>query len=281
MKENVSYITTYSTQNEYKTDEAKYNSKLLPSFYFFSHLLRIVLYSNRYAKQGIYNDERWSNSSVDVVSSIEKTGVRLHFEGLENFKDLDSPAVFIGNHMSTLETMALPCMIQPHKKVVYVIKQELAEYPLFGPIALARDPILVGRENPREDLKIVMEEGSTKLANGKSIIIFPQKTRTQFFDSASFNSLGVKLAKRNNVPVIPVALLTDAWGNGKIVKEVGKIDTSKIVRISYGKPIQVKGNGSEEHQQVIDFIANKLTEWGRSELVVKQKEQSNSEGTQS
>lgn len=281
MKENVSYITTYSTQNEYKTDEAKYKSKLLPSFYFFSHLLRIVLYSNRYAKQGIYNDERWSNSSVDVVSSIEKTGVRLHFEGLENFKDLDRPAVFIGNHMSTLETMALPCMIQPHKKVVYVIKQELAEYPLFGPIALARDPILVGRENPREDLKIVMEEGSTKLANGKSIIIFPQKTRTQFFDSASFNSLGVKLAKRNNVPVIPVALLTDAWGNGKIVKEVGKIDTSKIVRISYGKPIQVKGNGSEEHQQVIEFIANKLTEWGRGELVVKQKEQSNSEGTQS
>jgi len=269
MKENLSYITTYSTQNEYKTDEVKIKQKLLPSFYFFSQLLRIVLYSNKLAKKGLYKDEEWLSSSVDVVRSIEKAGVRLHFEGIDNFKNMNGPAVFIGNHMSTLETMALPCMIQHYKRVVYVIKQELAEYPLFGPIALARDPILVGRKNPREDLKTVMEEGSTKLANGKSIIIFPQKTRTQFFDASSFNSLGVKLAKRNNVPVIPIALLTDAWGNGKLIKEFGKIDINKKVRISYGKPLLIKGNGVEEHQQVVDFISNKLIEWGRKDLIVK------------
>ncbi len=268
MKEYTTYLNTYSAQNEYKTDEAKFKPKMFPSLYFFPNLLRIVLYSNRYAKKGIYNDELWSNSSVDVVKSIEKAGVRVHFEGLDNFKKLNGPAVFIGNHMSTLETMALPCMIHQSKKVVYVIKQELAEYPLFGPIALARDPILVGRENPREDLKTVMEEGSNKLSNGKSIIIFPQKTRTQFFDSASFNSLGVKLAKRNNVPVVPIALLTDAWGNGKIIKEVGKIDINKKVRICYGNPIEVKGNGIEEHQLVIDFISRKLIEWGREDLVI-------------
>lgn len=269
MSDNPSYITTYSTQNEYKTDELKFKNKVFPSFYFFSQLLRIIIYSNKQAKKGIYNDERWSNSSVDVVSSIEKAGVRLHFEGLDNFKKLNSPAVFIGNHMSTFETMALPCMIQPNMKVVYVIKQELAEYPMFGPIALARYPILVGRENPREDLKIVMEEGANRLANGKSVIIFPQKTRTQFFEASSFNSLGVKLAKKNNVPVVPIALLTDAWGNGKVVKEVGKIDTTKTVRVCYGEPIEVKGNGAEEHQHVINFISNKLTEWGRGELVIK------------
>ena len=47
------------------------------------------------------------------------------------------------------------------------------------------------------------------------------------FDPTLFNSLGNKLAKRNNVPVIPLALITDAWGNGKYIKEAGKIDPSK------------------------------------------------------
>ena len=71
--------------------------------------------------------------------------------------------------------MILPSIIRSIKPVVYVIKEELGKYPLFGPIALAREPILVGRENPREDLRIVLEEGSKKIEEGKSVIIFPQK----------------------------------------------------------------------------------------------------------
>jgi len=175
--------------------------------------------------------------------------------------------VFVGNHMTTLETMILPSIIRPIKQLVYVIKEELSRYPLFGPIALARDPILVGRENPREDLKIVLEEGSKKLKAGKSIIIFPQRTRSAVLDPALFNSLGNKLAKRNNVPVIPIALITDAWGNGKHIKEVGKIDPNKPVHMAFGEPIYITGNGAEEHQDIINFISNKFREWGRPELV--------------
>lgn len=269
MKKTLSYDTSFSSYNEYKTDATKHSPKMFASLYFYSLLLKIVFKSNNLAKKGLYNDEEWSNSSVDVVRSMEKTGAKFHFLGSDNFKKIDGPVIFIANHMSTLEVMTLPSIIQPNKKVVYVIKQELADYPVFGPVALARDPICVGRENPREDLKIVMEEGSKRIQNGKSIIIFPQKTRTQFFDAASFNSLGVKLAKKNNVPVVPVAVLTDAWGNGKKIKDFGKIDPTKTVHISFGESMEVKGNGAEEHQQVIDFISKKLIEWGRSELVVK------------
>jgi len=113
-------------------------------------------------KKGLYNDYGWVNSSIDTFESLERSGIRFHFTGMDNLKKVDTPVVFIGNHMSTLETMILPMIIQPIKRVVYVIKEELAKYPLFGPIAMARDPILVGRENPREDLKIVLEEGSRK-----------------------------------------------------------------------------------------------------------------------
>lgn len=268
MAAEVQYITKYSTINNYKTDPVQYPVPFSPAINFYGNLLRIVIYSNRHAKKGIYNNERWSNSSVDVIESLQRSGVRFDFEGMGNYRKVDGPLVFVANHMSTFETMALPCMIQPNRNVLYVIKEQLATYPLFGPIAMARDPILVGRENPREDLKAVLEQGSEKLQKGKSIIIFPQKTRTVMFDASQFNSLGVKLAKKNNVPVLPIALYTEAWGNGKLIKEVGKIDTSKEIKICFGEPMMIKGNGAEEHQAVVNFISDKFREWGLADRIV-------------
>ena len=267
MEKELKYLKHYAEQDEYHTSLEKRKPLFPPPLVFFPNLLRVVLYSNRFSRKKIYNDIRWANSSIDIVQSLERAGIKLNFYGMKNLKKVNTPVVFVSNHMSTLETMVLPSIIQPVMKVIYVIKEELARYPLFGTIALARDPILVGRENPREDLAIVLEGGSKKIQEGKSIIIFPQKTRTVFFDPTQFNSLGIKLAKRNKVPVIPVALISDAWGNGKFIKEVGKIDPTKEVHIAFGEPITVTGNGAEEHQKVVDFISSKFREWGRAELL--------------
>ncbi len=263
------YITKYCEKNNYKTEVNSFC--LFPAINFYPNLLRVIIKSNRLAKKGIYDDIQWSNSSVDIIQSLENAGVRMSFEGIDNIKNIEGQVIFISNHMSTLETMALPALIQPYKKVVYIIKEELATYPLFGPVVMARDPICVGRENPREDLIKVLEQGSDRIKNGKSIIIFPQKTRTKYFDGSSFNSLGVKLAKKNKVPIIPIALYTEAWGNGKLIKDVGKIDKSKEVKISFGQAFNVEGNGSEEHQKVIHFIKEKLVEWHLENLIVKNK----------
>lgn len=253
--------------SEYKTP-SNLRSKPFPSvYYYLLHLLRIVYYSNRQAKSNIYDDERWVDSSIDILKSLEKTGVKFHVTGLDNLTKMNGPFVFVSNHMSILETFVLPGFIHPATKVVFVMKEELLTFPLFGPVSSARDPIVVGRTNPREDLMSVLNQGSERIKNGKGVIIFPQRTRTKFFEPALFNSLGIKLAKRNNVPVIPIAVLSDAWGTGKLLKDFGKIDTSKEVKISFGEPILITGNGGEEHQKTIDFIASKFIEWGRSDLI--------------
>lgn len=267
MQKQYVFLNRISDNDEYITNPASLGRKIFPSLYFFPNMLRILLYSNRQAKKGIYDDARWFDSSLDTLKSLERSGIQFHITGMDNIRKAEGPVVFVSNHMTTLETTVLPAIIRPIKPVVYVIKEELGRYPLFGPVALAREPILVGRENPREDLKIVLEEGSKKLQEGKSVIIFPQKTRSMVLDPALFNSLGNKLAKRNNVPVIPLALLTDAWGNGKLVKEVGKIDPKKPVHLAFGQPMYITGNGAEDHQKIIEFIAGKFREWGRPELI--------------
>lgn len=245
-----------------------YHKKPFPSLYFyFFHLLRIVVYCNRQAVKGIYDDEKWIYSSLDMMRGLEKTGIKFHIQGMNNLRKVDGPVVFVSNHMSVLETFIFPCIIHPVKRIVFVMKEELVRFPLFGPISAARDPILVSRKNPREDLMAVLNQGSEKLANGKSIIIFPQRTRTLFINPSGFNTLGIKLAKRNNVPIIPIALLTDAWGNGKYLKDFGKIDPSKEVKICFGEPMFISGNGNEEHQRTIEFIKSKLIMWGRKDLI--------------
>ena len=105
-------------------------------------------------------------------------------------------------------------------------------------------------------------DGLTCLKKNTSVLIFPQTTRSLHFNPENFNSLGVKLAKRGNVPIVPVAVKTDAWGIGKWLKDIGKIDPAKPVRISFGDPIYIQSNGKKEHSIVIDFISTKLADWG-------------------
>jgi len=266
MKNHSDYPKKLPLQNIYNTDptiiEPKFSSLL-----FYWRLLKVVKFSNGQTKQKIYDRYNWVASSLEILNAVESIGIKVSVKGMHNLSQFDGPAVIIGNHMSTMETLLLPSFIQPVKSVVYVIKKELVDFPLFGPVAAARHPIVVGRSSPREDLKVVLEEGSKNLEIGRSVIIFPQKTRSAIFDPSSFNSLGIKLAKRNNVPFVPLALITDAWGNGKIIKELGRIDTKKQVHFEFGKCVNVQGNGAAEHQIVLNFISEKFQEWGREDLI--------------
>lgn len=251
--ENDSYTTTHRT--------ISFLAKALPSFTFYTNIVSIVVRAGRNAKRGRYDTAAWCSSSLETLQALERVGVTVEITGMNHFKALDGPCVFIGNHMSTLETFVLPTIIAPFKESTFVVKQSLVDYPVFKHVMRARDPITVGRSNPRDDLRAVLEGGAEKLKAGVSIIIFPQTTRTPIFDPEQFNTIGIKLAKKAGAPVVPIALKTDAWGNGTLLKDFGKVDPSKKVRFAFGKPLVIKDRGIEEHQKIIEFITGKLKEW--------------------
>jgi 1-acyl-sn-glycerol-3-phosphate acyltransferase len=232
--------------------------KLLPSFFFYSKAFVTLIKASQMAKAGKYTGDEWTNSSLEMIKSMESVGVRIHVENLSSFQKLDAPCVFISNHMSTLETFVLPGIIQPYRNVTFVVKDTLVKYPVFKNIVLSRNPITVGRVNPRTDFKKVLSEGKDHLQNNTSIIIFPQTTRSTILDKSEFNSIGTKLAAYADVPIVPVALKTDAWKVGRWVKDVGKIDPTKTVHFCFGDPMTLSGNGKEDHQNVVDFISEKL-----------------------
>lgn len=251
-----SYHTDDNTPRAF-LDKVVLNTRL----YFTSNFISIVLRARSLALKGGYDNKSWASSSYDIFKLIESCGGRFHITGLDNLTKIQGPVVFISNHMSTLETMIFPCIIAPLMKVTFIVKDSLVEHPFFGPIMRSRDPIVVSRANSREDLLTVMNKGQVLLAEGTSIIVFPQSTRSVEFIPEKFNSLGVKLAGKAGVQVVPIAIKTDFWKNGKYLKDLGPIDRSKPIHITFGEPMNISASGKEEHKEIVDFISSHLDKW--------------------
>ena len=240
-------------------ESAELKAASFPSLRFYSRLISIFWNAAKVAKAGEYSGERWAYDSMLVGRLLEDMGIHVSIEGVENL-DFEGPCVFEANHMSTLETLFLPCIIQPLRDTTFVVKRQLLGYPCLGPVLAAREPIALGRANPREDLKLVMDDGQKILGSGRSVIVFTQGTRRTNVEPSDFNSLAVKLARKANVPVVPIALKTDAWGEGSLIKDIGPIDPKLPIHVRFGAPVEIKG-AREEHTAIVDFIKNSFDSW--------------------
>ncbi len=249
--------------NRYQTpdDASSFFARLFPSFSFYTSFMAQIYVSARKAQRGNYDTEAWRLSSLKVMQALERTGLKINISGIEHLQNLKTPCVIIGNHVSMMDTVLLPAILAQEIPLTFIIKKSLMDYPVFKHVMRSRDPIALGRTNAREDLKTVMLEGKKRLDQGISITVFPQTTRGTGFDPKHFNTIGVKLAKKAGVPVVPVAIKTDAWTNGKIIKDLGRIRPEISTHFAFDAPLRIEGKGKEEHQRVIDFIAGKINEW--------------------
>lgn len=235
---------------------------ILATFTYYVKLINRVIIDGKAADRGEYDYKRWAIGSLDILKNIESSGGSFSISGLQGVSKHGGPFVYISNHMSMIDTFILPSITTAFTKATFVLKDELLRYPVFGKILKAINPISVTRTNPREDLKTVFNRGCDLIANGYSVIIFPQTTRSIIFDTTSFNSLGVKLARRAMVPVVPVALKTDFQCNGRIIKDMGMVNPGKTLYFQFGDPIPIEEKQQAVHRKVVRFIINNLSEWG-------------------
>jgi 1-acyl-sn-glycerol-3-phosphate acyltransferase len=230
--------------------------------YYYFHLFRIVIRGGHAARRARYPRDRWFQDAFRTLRLIEACGGQLSVSGIAHVPAAGIPAVYAANHMSLIETFLLPgALINALQEVVIVLKSDLLGYPFFGHILRALDPIAVTRRDPRADLRTVLRQGAERLSRGQSVLVFPQATRTAHFDPAAFNSLGVKLASRAGVPLIPIALQTDFQANGRWIKDIGPLHRARPVRFCFGAPLDAAGNGRAVHAACVAFIARTLAEW--------------------
>ncbi|SDG14565.1 lysophospholipid acyltransferase family protein [Thalassobaculum litoreum] len=232
-----------------------------PSVLFYAQAAAHIGSAAYQARRGRLTNARLVQGSHALRRSLEAVGVRFEISGVEDADWTGGPYVFAANHMSALETQILPSILSSVAPCTFVVKSSLLRYPVFGPVLKGFDPIVVDRVDPRADLRQVLSEGGKRLAAGMSVIVFPQAHRTVAFDRKGFNTIGVRLARAAGVPIVPIALQTSAWSEGRWLQDIGWIVPKRPVRFAVGAPITIDADSRGAQEQVVEFIESRLSAW--------------------
>lgn len=163
-------------------------------------------------------------------------GIRWQVVGLDTVPD--GPCILLCKHQSAWETLALARLI-PH--ATFVLKKELIDAPILGFGFRAMRPIAIDRTRPRDALRQVVEGGTARLAEGCAVVIFPEGTRVVPGAEAPYRKSGAELARRAEVPLIPVAHNSGSfWRHGAFKKRPGTIS------LEFGAPVRLAGQTSAQ-----------------------------------
>ena len=172
-----------------------------------------------------------------VVLGLCKTvlGLRYRLLGREHIPS--GACVVLAKHESAWETIALQQIFPP---VVFVLKKSLLNIPILGWAFITVRMISIDRKAGRDALRQVAEQGQKRLAEGISVAIFPEGTRTLPGEIRRFKPGGAYLAVSTGAVAVPVAHNAGDFWSKRFAKRAGEII------VSVGPPIDPKGKTAEE-----------------------------------
>jgi 1-acyl-sn-glycerol-3-phosphate acyltransferase len=142
------------------------------------------------------------------------------------------PCIFYANHRSHFD---IPVMMYSLPRPLYFLaKKELKSIPFLGWGMAAIGMIFIDRTD-RASARRSMEKAGVQIRKGKSIVTFPEGTRSSNKELMVFKKGAFHLAKSQGIPLVPVAIS----GTEKILPKHGKLKSGKVV-IAVGKPIQAR-----------------------------------------
>jgi len=175
-----------------------------------------------------------ANLWIDLILWMARffCGLSYEVEGLEHIK-AQQTAIVLSKHQSAWETLALR-KIFPTQTAL--LKRSLLWMPIWGWALATLKPIAIDRNNQREALRTLLDQGTACLNEGLWVVIFPEGTRTAPGENKKFSAGGSILAHKSEYPVIPVAHNAgEYWPRYSFLKYPGTI------KVKIGPPIESKG----------------------------------------
>jgi 1-acyl-sn-glycerol-3-phosphate acyltransferase len=163
------------------------------------------LLGDRYALAVVLS---WTQMNHWLVTRL--LGIRIRVDGSVP----PGPHLIAVKHQSMLETLE---MVRITNLPIIVIKQELADLPLFGWMTRRYGVIPVERSAGAKALRAMVVEAKKALATGRAVIIYPEGTRVRVRETPPLRSGFAALYRTLGLPVVPVATDTGVlWGRGLI-----------------------------------------------------------------
>lgn len=208
---------------------------------------------------GAMADVRWFRKSKAKAQQFPRAwgrvlcriaNIRVRVEGGEDL-DPAKPYIFIGNHCSMADIMAFSGYINHDYR--WIAKKELFAIPIFGTGMRSVDFIPIDRSHGREAVQS-LNNAAQRIAEGSSVILFPEGTRSLDGRLQSFKTGAVMLAIKAGVELVPVGFngTHQALPKGKLLSRGGEV----LLRL--GSPLPTAGFKAKDKQELATLLQQRV-----------------------
>ncbi len=145
----------------------------------------------------------WMHRCGRVVLSA--MGIRYRVEG----KPPSGATLVVANHLSYLDIVICSAAIP----AAFVAKREIGQWPAFGPLSRIGGAIYVDRSS-RASAWETADGMAERLADGVTVVLFPEGTSTDGAEVLRFHSTLFAPAIEKGLPVTPAAIFYEPSGEG-------------------------------------------------------------------
>ncbi|MDH5715593.1 MAG: 1-acyl-sn-glycerol-3-phosphate acyltransferase, partial [Candidatus Aminicenantes bacterium] len=159
-------------------------------------------------------------------------GARVEVRGAENVIR-GGPQIFASNHQSICDILVLAGYLPVQFR--WIAKKELFRIPFMGWHMSRGGYIRIDRSSMSQSARSV-REAAAQIRGGKSVVIFPEGTRSPDGHLQPFKRGAFSLAILAQVPVVPIAI----DGSHKVVRKGSLRIHPGRIRVVIDKPIPTK-----------------------------------------
>ncbi|HEY6837699.1 MAG TPA: lysophospholipid acyltransferase family protein [Geobacteraceae bacterium] len=176
-------------------------------------------------------------------------GVRVEVSGVENIPP--GPVIFMSNHQSNFDILSLFRAIP--QQFAWLAKEELFRIPVFGHSMARAGYIPLNRGDSRSALKS-MTAAAERIKKGKSVIIFPEGTRSNDGSLLPFKRGGFIIAAKAGVPVVPCSI-----SGSRLVNPPKRIELHRgVITIRFGAPITMAARTDADRQELLERVRSAI-----------------------
>ena len=161
------------------------------------------------------------------------------------------PQIFMANHQSDFNILiALACIPVQFR---WIAKKELFSIPIFGAAMRNAGYIGIDRNNRKEAMKNI-DNAVLQIWKGKSIMTFPEDTRSRKDEIKPFKQGAFYLAIESGAPIVPVSII----GSDEIMPQKSLKIIPRQIKLIIGKPIEVNNLNIENRHELIEKVRNTI-----------------------
>jgi len=173
----------------------------------------------------------WRCSTIFFKIVLWSSGCPYTVEGLEQL-DPDSNYFFAANHESLWDVplifAAMPFWL------ISIAKKSLGLVPVFGWAVAAGGTVWIDRKNHTADMESMKKAEDSLRKRPRSVLIFPEGTRTMDGQLQPFKKGGFVLAIQAGIPVVPLCVC----GTYDVVIKGARKVRPRPLKLYVGKPIE-------------------------------------------